>query len=85
MINFRYGIHILSWLRKDQIEPDSMQRIAFSLLSIDFWGVSFGIRVFRVYTPDFDIDDFFDRSLLGVNINHGRLIIEILFMRLMIG
>lgn len=85
MINFRYGIHILSWLRKDDIEPGSMQRIAFSLLSIDFWGVSFGIRVFRVYTPDFDIDDFFDRSLLGVNINHGRLIIEILFMRLMIG
>lgn len=85
MINFRYGIHILSWRRNDEIELDSMQRIAFSLLSIDFWGVSGGIRVFRVYTPDFDIDDFFDRSLLGININHGRLIIEILFMRLMIG
>lgn len=85
MIHFRDGIHFLSCLRNDDIEPDETQRIALSLLSIDFWGVNFGIRAFRVYTPDYDIDDFFDRALLGININHGRLIVEILFTRLIIG
>lgn len=84
MIKVRNGIHFFAFERNDDIEPDETQRIAFALLSIDFWGVSFGFRLFRVYADNWDIDDFFDRALLGVNLNHGRIIIDFLFLRLMV-
>lgn len=84
LVKFRNGIHFFAWFRNDEIEPDEDQRIAFALLSLDFWGISFGLRIFRVYADNWDIDDFFDRALLGVNLNHGRLIFDILFIRLQI-
>lgn len=84
LIKIKEGLHFFAFERNDKIDADEKQRIAFALLSIDFWGVSFGIRIFRIYTGDHMVDDFFDRALLGVNINHGRLIIEIAFIRMQI-
>lgn len=84
LVKIRSGIHFLAFSRNDEIEPDETQRIAFALLSLDFWGVSFGVRLFRVYADNWDIDDFFDRALIGINLNHGRIIIDLLFMRLMV-
>jgi hypothetical protein len=82
----RSGLHILAALRPPEpdAEPDDENRVAFSLLSLDAWGISFGVRICRVYTGDYDIDDFFDRALLGINLNHGRLILDVAFLRVML-
>lgn len=69
---------------KEKCPEHSEPRVAFALLSLDAWGISVGLRVCRVYTGDFNIDDFFDRALIGININHGRIILDIAFIRVML-
>lgn len=88
LIAFREGIHAGAIIEPDNgkyAEPGDT-KLMFALASVDAYGKTLGARLLRFRAED-DTDapdDFFDRALVGITICHGRLILEILFIRIML-
>lgn len=63
------------------------QELVVSLISVSFKAYSTGIRFFKIGldSSESNIDEFYDRCLLGISRNYKSLIVEILFFRIQIG
>jgi len=55
----------------------------FSLVSISYFGEKKGISLIWIHSPSDDLD-IWGRSLFGVYTNYGKLVIELLFMRILL-
>lgn len=87
LIYFRSGVHFFAYKRPSSFrlrEPDESE-VVFALFSIDAHVNRFALRVIRWYGEQ-EIDDYFDRAILGINIHaKAGVIIDIFGMYLKIG
>jgi len=77
-------------LTKAHTSPHAIEgerELIISLLSLGFQKYSTGIRLLKVGldSSESNIDEFYDRSLLGISKNYNSIIVELLYFRIQIG